>query len=248
VTRFGFIDPRYGHCPEENRLMGRPAVLGTGRFTAQWSIEDVGNASIHPIIQSFDAGTAHPKVRWPTGLSIWVNGELIKPPQMRLNWPLVDLAQFQAPLSLHIESDHVTPDCHFVLRYAAFCDMNGLLDLLLMKARLPEGAADQVAPTNICPITGRRIGIPGKGEKCRHAQCFDVEAFLERSLLTNMWFCPVCGAYIGWEGLMAAKGEFRQGPPPQEVQVFQDLQFTVDPEEFGVAWEPEGELDSTEWG
>lgn len=48
----------------------------------------------------------------------------------------------------------------------------------------------------ICPISLERIRTPARGKKCRHLQCFDLEAYLvsnqKMSSMKKRWLCPVC--------------------------------------------------------
>lgn len=48
----------------------------------------------------------------------------------------------------------------------------------------------------VCPITLTRIQTPARGHKCRHLQCFDLEAYLVSnqriSAFNKRWLCPVC--------------------------------------------------------
>mmetsp|Transcript_66195 Transcript_66195/g.123577 ORF Transcript_66195/g.123577 Transcript_66195/m.123577 type:complete len:804 (-) Transcript_66195:79-2490(-) len=51
-----------------------------------------------------------------------------------------------------------------------------------------------------CPLSFERVGIPVRGEHCRHLQCFGLIAYLESNLkmraLNNRWTCPVCGQIL----------------------------------------------------
>jgi len=48
----------------------------------------------------------------------------------------------------------------------------------------------------VCPITLERIKTPARGKKCRHLQCFDLEAYLVSNqriaAFNKRWRCPVC--------------------------------------------------------
>ncbi|EKF26625.1 hypothetical protein MOQ_009674 [Trypanosoma cruzi marinkellei] len=43
-----------------------------------------------------------------------------------------------------------------------------------------------------CPLSYRRIRIAGKGKHCVHLACFDVVTYLESSLRSSTWNCPIC--------------------------------------------------------
>jgi len=48
----------------------------------------------------------------------------------------------------------------------------------------------------ICPITLTKIRTPARGKKCKHLQCFDLEAYLmanqKMAVMNKRWLCPVC--------------------------------------------------------
>lgn len=47
----------------------------------------------------------------------------------------------------------------------------------------------------ICPLTRARLIIPARGEKCRHASCFELEAYLRTTAAMpyhRRWCCPIC--------------------------------------------------------
>jgi hypothetical protein len=52
----------------------------------------------------------------------------------------------------------------------------------------------------ICPISLARIRTPVRGKKCRHMQCFDLEAYLvsnqKMSAINKRWTCPICDAPV----------------------------------------------------
>merc|ERR1719440_599429 len=47
-----------------------------------------------------------------------------------------------------------------------------------------------------CPISLSRIKTPARGKKCRHLQCFDLEAYLvsnqKMAAINKRWRCPIC--------------------------------------------------------
>ena len=44
----------------------------------------------------------------------------------------------------------------------------------------------------ICPLSGKPITYPVKGQNCMHDQCFDLVPFIGFSLALGEWFCPIC--------------------------------------------------------
>jgi hypothetical protein len=48
----------------------------------------------------------------------------------------------------------------------------------------------------VCPITMERIQGPVRGERCKHLQCFSLNAYLtsnrQMRAFNNRWVCPVC--------------------------------------------------------
>lgn len=45
-----------------------------------------------------------------------------------------------------------------------------------------------------CPLTMRRLTTPARGQKCRHLECFDLNAYIELARTTKhpRWTCPLC--------------------------------------------------------
>ncbi|EKG08426.1 hypothetical protein TCSYLVIO_000431 [Trypanosoma cruzi] len=43
-----------------------------------------------------------------------------------------------------------------------------------------------------CPLSYQRIRVAGKGKHCVHLACFDVVTYLESSLRSSTWNCPIC--------------------------------------------------------
>jgi len=52
----------------------------------------------------------------------------------------------------------------------------------------------------ICPISIERIRTPARGKKCRHLQCFDLEAYLvsnqKMAAINKRWLCPICDLVV----------------------------------------------------
>lgn len=47
----------------------------------------------------------------------------------------------------------------------------------------------------LCPLTRERLVVPARGCRCRHIQCFDLEAYLvtsARATFQQRWRCPIC--------------------------------------------------------
>ncbi|KAJ3385034.1 hypothetical protein HDU84_002486 [Entophlyctis sp. JEL0112] len=56
----------------------------------------------------------------------------------------------------------------------------------------------------LCPLTLRRMHIPGRGRRCLHLQCFDLEAFLEfNNRAKAEWKCIVCAKRLSCKELVA---------------------------------------------
>jgi len=51
---------------------------------------------------------------------------------------------------------------------------------------------ETVYTPNICPISGREITIPARGQDCDHANCFDLPSFVQHARATSLWACPIC--------------------------------------------------------
>merc|ERR1712039_23372 len=52
----------------------------------------------------------------------------------------------------------------------------------------------------ICPITMERVGLPVRGNTCKHLECFDLRAYCEINskmrAFNNRWACPVCRSIL----------------------------------------------------
>lgn len=62
---------------------------------------------------------------------------------------------------------------------------------------LRKSADDGVEETSFkvalrCPLGFVRIEQPAKGRLCKHAQCFDLETYLQFGQKQLEWFCPIC--------------------------------------------------------
>lgn len=44
-----------------------------------------------------------------------------------------------------------------------------------------------------CPIVKTRIRYAVKGKRCRHAQAFDLNAYVQMNHASRKYLCPVCG-------------------------------------------------------
>ena len=44
----------------------------------------------------------------------------------------------------------------------------------------------------ICPLSGKPIVCPVKGQNCMHEQCFDLVPFIGFSMALGEWVCPIC--------------------------------------------------------
>ncbi|KAI9004800.1 MIZ/SP-RING zinc finger-domain-containing protein [Gaertneriomyces semiglobifer] len=57
----------------------------------------------------------------------------------------------------------------------------------------------------VCPISLKRIIVPGKGRSCRHVQCFDLETFVKLSRLNCKWKCGICSDTIEKNDLIVSE-------------------------------------------
>jgi hypothetical protein len=44
----------------------------------------------------------------------------------------------------------------------------------------------------VCPLSIRRLRIPARGKNCKHAQCLDLETFLDYCHQNSIWQCTIC--------------------------------------------------------
>ena len=53
-------------------------------------------------------------------------------------------------------------------------------------------SSDPVRVSLKCPISGKRMALPARGQECKHLQCFDLEAYLRLNGDRGSWKCPIC--------------------------------------------------------
>jgi chromosome segregation ATPase len=76
-------------------------------------------------------------------------------------------------------------------------DPTAALQKIVKEQKLMTHIEGDTSATEICPMTRRKIIWPGRGENCRHAQCFDLATFLAFSRTK----CPVCGIPLSLDDL-----------------------------------------------
>lgn len=57
-------------------------------------------------------------------------------------------------------------------------------------------------PLATCPVSRRRMLLPCRGRTCRHAQCFDLEAYLDLNRVDPRWACPICTTAVWPEDIV----------------------------------------------
>ena len=60
------------------------------------------------------------------------------------------------------------------------------------KIEIKEEINQEFIPFN-CPIGGNQIEIPVKSIYCNHSTCYCLHNYLQISLQSNIWHCPICG-------------------------------------------------------
>jgi hypothetical protein len=53
-----------------------------------------------------------------------------------------------------------------------------------------------------CPLMKFRLRLPGRSNRCRHVQCFDIESYLMMNEKKPTWNCPVCDQYVPYDTLI----------------------------------------------
>jgi len=53
-----------------------------------------------------------------------------------------------------------------------------------------------------CPLSQRRINIPGRGQNCNHLQCFDLLSYLQVNRNLPKFNCPVCSKQLPFKELV----------------------------------------------
>ena len=78
----------------------------------------------------------------------------------------------------------------------------------MIKQKLHIGDDDFEIETNtykvslLCPLMKFRMQIPSRSTKCRHAQCFNLESYLQMNEKKPTWNCPVCDQNASYDSLM----------------------------------------------
>ena len=54
----------------------------------------------------------------------------------------------------------------------------------------------------ICPLSGKPIVCPVKGQSCTHEQCFDLVPYIGFSMALGEWVCPICHNQLPIDELM----------------------------------------------
>jgi hypothetical protein len=53
-------------------------------------------------------------------------------------------------------------------------------------------ATDYFKLSLICPLSKKRISMPGRGISCTHVECFDIESYVMTCVTKSNWNCPIC--------------------------------------------------------
>ena len=94
----------------------------------------------------------------------------------------------------------------------SYQDPQVLVDRVVNQFPAPPPIVSDPFATYICPITQKSIEKPARGVNCTHSQCFDLKAYILRSLETNTWECPICGCSLPYEDLRYDRDYLKQPP------------------------------------
>ena len=74
------------------------------------------------------------------------------------------------------------------------CEMGGTTTAPSSSSKASGGgrSSDPVRVSLKCPISGKRMALPARGQDCKHLQCFDLEAYLRLNGDRGSWKCPIC--------------------------------------------------------
>jgi hypothetical protein len=222
--------------------MQQPELLDKPIFAKIYEIRDIP-PGFRPVVQCFKAFEARPRPSWPQSLAITVNDYLVKARGVGVRCPLIDLSNFERPLTVKIECSGTDTPFFLVVRVAEYYGRKRLLTEIFQ--RDPSGVAtsrDQVDAAVVCPISMRPLKYPGKGKDCDHSQCFDLKTFLKYALITGQWICPVCRRELVFIDLVPRPdavarwneiGRVAQSPPGFSGMVSGDS-----PEDMGFGEQP----------
>ena len=78
----------------------------------------------------------------------------------------------------------------------------------LIKQKLQISDSDLEIETNtykvslMCPLMKFRMQLPGRSSRCQHAQCFNLESYLQMNEKKPTWNCPVCDQQAPFDTLI----------------------------------------------
>ena len=78
----------------------------------------------------------------------------------------------------------------------------------LIKQKLEISDSDLEIETNtykvslMCPLMKFRMQLPGRSSRCQHAQCFNLESYLQMNEKKPTWNCPVCDQQAPYDTLI----------------------------------------------
>ena len=205
---FPFGDIRYSKSKFPNQHIFGPQVIGDNLLEFDINLD---NYSIpidgeRIIIQCFLSGVV-PYVRgWPPTLSLYINGVLIKPSltnaRYQSNFSLLDITEFGNKPLIHVSCKLESRKYLFLVRYANYRSVKSLIE----EIRNKPPAEEMFDPNDLslfCPMNGKKIKYPGKGNNCHHTQPFDLKTFLKNyAFCMDRARCPICNTSIEFSTLI----------------------------------------------
>ncbi|KAJ2907256.1 hypothetical protein MKZ38_006550 [Zalerion maritima] len=75
------------------------------------------------------------------------------------------------------------------------------VDDLRKKAADPDIVATSQKLSLKCPLSYMRLGLPCRGQACKHIQCFDATSYLQLQEQGPQWRCPICNREASYDDL-----------------------------------------------
>ncbi|KAK2480368.1 hypothetical protein H9L39_07936 [Fusarium oxysporum f. sp. albedinis] len=73
--------------------------------------------------------------------------------------------------------------------------------LINAKIQDPDVIATSQVLSLRCPLSQMRLGLPCRGQSCKHLQCFDATSYLQLQAQGPQWECPICRKSTPFEKL-----------------------------------------------
>ncbi|KAK8889094.1 hypothetical protein M9Y10_033838 [Tritrichomonas musculus] len=108
--------------------------------------------------------------------------------------------------------------CHFRV---SFHNLNGFVVFAIFTLEMLNPQEIESAIVNgkphvkggqwgFCPISHSLIKVPVRGINCSHTDVFDLQSYVDSSLRTAMWECPICGKPLPFDELSVDDDAYKE--------------------------------------